>query len=159
MRNFTGTLYFKFRIILLIGLFCSNIGLRTLHAQINKQPKGNQPMPGKWKAIVSNGFKGDVITFTVKSGGKLIENVEFVGYWRSSGSTEILVNLDPPGSFQVTNGLFSAVKRVPDSRMWWEFIGVFKSTTTAEGTYRATFAGGASDTYQLKWTARRIGPN
>lgn len=157
MKSFNNTVNFKFNILLLTALFCVIAGLTSAFAQVNKPVKGIQPMPGKWKAIVSNGYKGDVITFTVKPGGKIIENVEFAGYWRASGRTEVLVDLDPPGTFQVTNGLFSEVKQVPKSGMWWEFIGIFKTTTTAEGSYRAAFSGGASDTYKLKWEAKRIG--
>jgi len=139
--------------IVLILFICSSMSISTLFAQANK---GVQPMAGKWKAIVSNGYKGDIITFVVKAGGKTIENVAFAGYWRSSGRTEVLVNLDPPGAFQIADGLFSEVKQVPNSRMWWEFIGCFKTATTAEGSYRAAYAGGASDTYKLKWEAKRI---
>lgn len=119
---------------------------------------GASPKSGKWVAAISNGYKGDVLTFTVSADGKRIENVEFVGHWRSrSGRTEVLMDLDPPNPFAVANGLFSAVQQVPASGMWWEFTGRFTSATTAEGSYRTAFAGGENDTYKLKWTAKRVG--
>ena len=116
------------------------------------------PKPGKWVATVSNGYKGDKLTFTVSADGKRIENVEFTGHWRSRSSrTEVLMNLDPPNPFAISKGSFSAVQREESAGMWWEFIGNFTSAITAEGSYRCTFAGGENDTYKLKWTAKYVG--
>jgi hypothetical protein len=116
------------------------------------------PKPGKWVATVSNGYKGDKLTFTVSADGKRVENVEFTGHWRSRSSrTEVLMNLDPPNPFAISKGSFSAVQREESAGMWWEFIGNFTSATAAEGSYRCTFAGGENDTYKLKWTAKYIG--
>jgi len=121
---------------------------------------GTKPRAGKWVAAVSNGYKGDAITFRVSADGKRVENVEFEGYWQSKerSGPEVLLNLDPPSAFSVGGGAFSAVQQVEKSRMWWEFTGTFKSATTAEGTYRCAFAGGQNDTYKLKWTARYVSP-
>jgi len=119
-------------------------------------PTGANPMAGKWEATVSNGYKGDKLTFTVAPDGKTIKNVEFKGYWRGSSGIELLQHLDPPNPFKVTKGGFSGVQQVEQASMWWEFTGRFITATTAEGTYRAAFAGGSSDTYQLKWTAKRV---
>lgn len=116
------------------------------------------PKPGKWVATVSNGYKGDKLTFTVSADGKRVENVEFTGHWRSRSSrTEVLMNLDPPNPFTISKGNFSAVQREESAGMWWEFIGSFTSAATAEGSYRCTFAGGENDTYKLKWTAKHVG--
>lgn len=125
-------------------------------------PKGSKPRSGRWIATVHNGYKGDKLTFRVSADGKRIEKVEFTGHWMNRNSAsgmaaEVLRNLDPPKPFVVTGGVFSAVQQVPKSRMWWEFTGRFKSATTAEGTYRCSYAGGQNDTYQLKWTARYVG--
>lgn len=121
---------------------------------------GATPKAGKWLAVVSNGYKGDKLTFTVSADGKRVENVEFIGNWRSRSSrTEVLINLDPPNPFGVSKGNFSAVQRVEKSRMWWEFIGRFTTATSAEGSYRCAFAGGEYDTYKLKWTAKYVGSN
>ena len=117
---------------------------------------GANPAAGKWEATVTNGYKGDKITFTVAADGKTIKDVEFKGYWKSSSGIELLQHLDPPNSFAVTKGGFSAVQQVEKARMWWEFTGRFITATTAEGTYRAAYAGGSSDTYKLKWTAKRV---
>jgi hypothetical protein len=122
------------------------------------QVESSGPRPGKWEAVVSNGYKGDVLTFTVSADGKRVENVEFKGHWRSRSSrTEVLQHLDPPKPFDISKNAFSAVQREEDASMWWEFIGDFTSATTAEGSYRCTFAGGENDTYKLKWTAKRVG--
>lgn len=131
MKSFRKKTNFKVNALLLTSLFCVIVGLAPAFTEVNKQVKGVQPMPGKWKAIVSNGYTGDFITFTINPSGSLIENVEFAGYWRSSDRTQVLVDLDPPGTFQIKNGLFSEVKQVPKSSMWWEFTGTFKTETTA----------------------------
>lgn len=116
------------------------------------------PKPGKWEATVSNGYKGDKITFRVSADGRRIEDVEFKGNWRSrSGYTETLENLDLPKPVTISKNAFSDTQQVPKAGMWWEFIGNFTSATTAEGSYRCAFAGGENDTYKLKWTAKRVG--
>ncbi len=120
---------------------------------------GAQPAAGKWEATVTNGYKGDKITFTVAADGKTIKDVEFKGYWKDGGlgSIAYVENLDPPNPFKIAKGGFSAVQQVEQARMWWEFTGRFINATTAEGTYRAAYAGGYNDTYKLKWTAKRVG--
>ncbi|WP_207493273.1 agenet domain-containing protein [Aridibaculum aurantiacum] len=120
---------------------------------------GVSPLAGKWEATITNGYKGDKLTFEVSKDGKKIQNVVFKGYWknRSRGFTEVLLNLDPPLPFDISNGSFARVQRVPSARMWWDVTGRFATPTTAEGTYRCTYAGGESDTYKLKWTAKRVG--
>jgi hypothetical protein len=157
MKGFTNTYLFKLKTVLFMALLYLSIDSCAKQSEIDKDAKDGRPMSGKWEAIISNGYKGDVLTFTVMPDGKTIENVEFKGHWRSSGRTEVLINLDPPGTFNVINGSFSEVKQVPDAGMWWEFIGNFKTSTTAEGSYRAAFAGGESDTNKLEWKAKRIG--
>lgn len=157
MKGFTNTYLFKLKALLFLALFCFSIESCAKQAQADGDANDSRPMSGKWEAIISNGYKGDILTFTVKADGKTIENVEFIGHWRSSGRTEVLMDLDPPGTFEIINGLFSEVKQVTDAGMWWEFKGHFKTATTAEGSYRAAFDGGSSDTYQLEWKAKRIG--
>lgn len=116
------------------------------------------PKAGKWEAVVTNGYKGDKITFTVSADGMQIQNVEFNGYWQNKARTiEVLKNLDPPNPFMITKGAFSGVQQAPKSRMWWNLTGNFITSTTAEGTYRVAYAGGENDTYKLKWTAKKIG--
>jgi hypothetical protein len=126
-------------------------GLQTFAAATRKA--------GKWEATVSNGYKGDRLTFTVSPDGKRVDSVAFTGYWQKKNrmSIEVLKNLDPPDAFVVANGIFSAVQQMPKAGMWWEMTGQFVTPTTAQGTYRATFAGGENDTYKLQWTAKRVG--
>ncbi len=120
---------------------------------------GATPKAGKWIATVSNGYKGDVLTFRVAADGKSIVDVEFKGHWRDRGyGIEVLTNLDPPSPYKVAKGNFSAVQQDTKAGMWWEFTGTFLTATTAQGSYRATFAGGENDTYKLKWTAKRVSP-
>ena len=132
-------------------------GMPVTEKQATAAPTGANPSAGRWEATVTNGYKGDKITFTVAADGKTIKDVAFVGYWKSSSGIEQLQHLDPPNPFVVTKGGFSAVQQVEKARMWWEFTGRFTTATTAEGSYRAAYAGGSSDTYKLKWTAKKIG--
>lgn len=131
----------------------STADTKTLQSETGVNPSG-----GKWVATISNGYKGDKLTFTVSADGKRVENVSFVGYWqkRDRMSIEELKNLDPADPFAVTKGIFSAVQQIPKSRMWWEVTGRFITPTTAEGTYRAAYAGGENDTYKLKWTGKKV---
>jgi hypothetical protein len=124
-----------------------------------KKPAGTQPRRGKWIATISNGYKGDTLTFRVSADGKRIERIEFKGHWSNRDGTrvEALRNLDPPAPFAIAGGAVSGTQNVAKSRMWWELTGRFKSATTVEGTYRCAFAGGENDTYRLKWTARYVG--
>ena len=135
----------------------TNTGFAVTEKKGTPAQTGATPMAGKWEATVTNGYKGDKLTFTVAADGKTIKDVEFVGYWKGSSGIERLQHLDPPNSFTVAKGGFSAVQQVEKARMWWEFTGHFVTATTAEGTYRAAYAGGSSDTYKLKWTAKRVG--
>lgn len=137
----------------------ANTGFAVTEKATAPTQTGAHPMAGKWEATVTNGYKGDKLTFTVAPDGKTIKDVAFKGYWKDGGlgSIAYVENLDPPNPFAVTKGSFSAVQQVEKARMWWEFTGRFVTATTAEGTYRAAYAGGSSDTYKLKWTAKRIG--
>lgn len=122
------------------------------------EASNGKPRAGKWEAAVSNGYKGDKLTFTVSADGKRVENVEFTGHWRSrSYGAEVLMDLDPPKPYTISKDSFSAVQQEEKAGMWWEFIGKFTSATTAEGSYRCSFAGGENDTYKLKWTAKPVG--
>ncbi|MNS47436.1 hypothetical protein D3C72_799640 [compost metagenome] len=114
---------------------------------------GSRLQPGMWEATVANGFKGDKITFRVAADGVTIQDVVFTGNWRCSGSTKIMDVPHVPGSFTVTAGAFSEVKREP--YLAWTFEGRFTSATEATGTFRSEYDTDC-DTYKLNWTARPI---
>lgn len=118
-------------------------------------PAGGQPIqPGAWEATVSDGFKGDKLTFRVTADGARIQDVLFKGYWRCAGSTKIMNVGIVPGEFTISGGSFSEVKKEP--YLAYTFEGRFTSATEAEGKFRTEF-GTDCDTYPLQWTARRIG--
>lgn len=114
---------------------------------------GTRPQAGMWEATVSNGFKGDKLTFRVAADGATIQDVVFTGNWRCSGSTKIMDVPHVPGTFAVTAGAFSEVKREP--YLAWTFEGRFNSATEATGSFRTEYDTDC-DTYKLNWTARPI---
>ncbi len=121
------------------------------------------PQSGLWKARITN-IEGrqDTMTFRVSANGGQIEDVVFEGYWRcddpsSSFKKGLLKKVDvnsPPGTFSITNGAFSDIKKEP--YLAWTFEGVFTGATTARGTFRIEYAT-ECDTYKLEWTAERLG--
>ena len=121
---------------------------------------GANPRVGKLVATIWNGNKGDTLTFRVSADGKQVIKVKFKGSWskRDGDEVKVLRNLDPPAPFTISAGKFSGTQNVAKSRMWWEFMGRFKTPTAAEGSYRCVYARSEKDTYNLKWTARYVSP-
>lgn len=148
------------------GVVAASVPARRLSAQA---PSGNtaaapgvpgaRPKPGRWAGVVTNGYKGDSVYFTVAAGGAELRDVTFAGYWRCAdgsmaGSLE-QSRVGPPGVVPVRAGSFSSTQTRP--AWWWQVAGRFVSASTAEGTYRQAAKGATCDTRVLRWTARRIG--
>ena len=117
-----------------------------------------RPAPGRWVAVVTNGFKGDSIHFVVGADGASLRDLVFAGYWRcadgsASGSLE-QTRVGPPDAIAVQGGAIASTQTRPS--WWWQVTGRFVSPTTAEGTYRQAANGATCDTRVLRWTARRV---
>jgi len=149
----------------------SNTGANNTETVNREKSSGNvltgtsgiSPQAGLWKAKITN-IEGrqDTMTFRVSANGGQIEDVVFDGYWRcddalSSFKKGLLKKVDvnsPPGTFVITNGKFSDVKKEP--YIAWTFDGIFNSATTAKGTFMIEYALECT-TYKLEWIATRTG--
>ena len=112
-----------------------------------------------WKGTISNGFKGDVITFNLSDDGKRLENLTFKGYWRCSGTLE-QITMGPEKSFSVKNGKVEGIITEPENGGATAFrfnLNGNVGPKTASGTLRINLNALGCDTYLLKWTASRGG--
>ncbi|GGG44616.1 hypothetical protein [Hymenobacter glacieicola] len=113
----------------------------------------------RWTGVISNGMKGDKISFTVSPDGKKIANFTFDGYWRCGGKLERQV-VGPEGSFAIKEGKVSgvAVKSPHGSATAWRFAieGGFAGKTAANGMFRMNINTVGCDTYALQWSAKPV---
>ncbi|OON70778.1 hypothetical protein B0919_01840 [Hymenobacter sp. CRA2] len=114
------------------------------------------PQPTHWTGTISNGMKGDKISFDVAPDGKTVSNVTFQGYWRCGGKLEQMT-AGPTQAFPLQNGKVSGVAVDPPkggATAWhYDFRGNFSGKTAAKGTFRMNINALSCDTYQLQWTA------
>ena len=104
---------------------------------------------GRWRAAVTNGFKGDSLFFTVAPDGKRVTDVEFRGYWRCrEGGTKLMDTGHPPGEFPITGDSVSGEQRAP--YLLWTLRGRFAGRDSATGTFRTEYHT-ECDTYKLIW--------
>ena len=113
-----------------------------------------RPRPGKWVAVVTNGFKGDTLFFSVSPDRKRVTDVTLKGHWRcrSNGTQRVDVG-SPPGAYALTGDSVAGVQKEPYLR--WEMTAKFASERAATGTFRVMYDTDC-DTYALKWSARAI---
>lgn len=102
-----------------------------------------------WKGLVSNGMKGDAISFDVK--GNQLQNLTFEGYWRCSGRLD-KATLGPEESLPIKNGMVDGVITESKSGFRFEVHATIKGNK-AEGSIRFSNVGAGCDTYKLNWTA------
>jgi hypothetical protein len=104
---------------------------------------------GRWRAAVTNGFKGDSLFFTVAPDGRRVTDVEFKGYWRCrEGGTKLMDTGHPPGDFPITGDSVSGEQRAP--YLLWTLQGRFVGRDSATGTFRTEYHT-ECDTYKLTW--------
>ncbi|NTS39996.1 hypothetical protein HRG84_03695 [Flavisolibacter sp. BT320] len=104
-----------------------------------------------WRGTISNGMKGDAISFDVK--GNELQNLTFEGYWRCSGRLD-QATLGPEESLSIKNGVVDGVITEPKSGFRFEVKATIKGNK-AEGTIRFSNVGAGCDTYKLNWTAAK----
>jgi hypothetical protein len=125
-------------------------------AIVTAPPKAGSAKGTKWEGMLSNGMKGDKISFVVSPDGKKLSDLTFIGYWRCSGRLE-QITVGPDSSFAIANGKVSGVVVDPPnggSTAWrFELQGEFSGKTAAKGTFRMNINNLGCDTYKLQWTA------
>lgn len=111
--------------------------------------------PKKFTGNLTNGMKGDKISFTLAADGKTVEEVTFSGYWRCGGKLE-QITVGPDKGFPVKGNTISGVVVEPPAggaTAWrFELNGEIKGKA-ASGTFRMNINALKCDTYVLKWTA------
>ncbi|OGX87993.1 hypothetical protein [Hymenobacter glacialis] len=115
------------------------------------------PKSTRWTGTISNGMKGDKISFVVSPDGKMLSDLAFDGYWRCSGRLERQVT-GPRGLFPIVNGKVSGVALDPPTGSNWRFElqGDFAGKSAAAGTFRMDIAGLSCDSRQLHWAAAPV---
>lgn len=119
------------------------------------QTSGAKPSGGLWKATISNGYKGQTLSFRVSPDGSTISAITFQGYLICRNSRTENTQLAPLKNVAVSGGVF-ADKQLYEGQIRIDFNGTFTSAATASGTYRV-MSSNDCDTYELKWTASRVG--
>jgi hypothetical protein len=117
---------------------------------------GAKPAGGLWRATISNGYKGQTLSFRVSPDGRTISAVAFQGYLICRGSRTENTQLAPLKNVAVSGGAFADTQLNGGAMVRFEFNGTFTSANTASGTYRV-MSGTDCDTYKLNWTASRVG--
>ncbi|NDK57735.1 hypothetical protein [Pontibacter fetidus] len=109
----------------------------------------------KFTGVVSNGMKGDKISFILSADGKWVEEFTFNGYWRCDGTLE-QVTIGPEKRIPVKNGKISGIVVDPENggATAWRFdVQGSISGKKASGTFRMNINALRCDSYVLKWTA------
>lgn len=108
-----------------------------------------------YEGTISNGFKGDKISFNISADGKQLTDLTFNGYWRCSGKLE-QTKVGPDKGFTIVNGKVNgAIVEPPDggSTAWRFDLQATIANGKASGTFRMNINSLGCDTYKLQWTA------
>ncbi|UYZ58537.1 hypothetical protein [Hymenobacter latericus] len=129
-------------------------------AILNAPAKEAPPKGTKWEGTISNGMKGDKISFVVSPDGKKLSELTFSGYWRCSGKLE-QTTVGPDSAFNIVGGKVAGVAVDPPSggsTAWrFEVQGEFSGKAAAKGTFRMNINNLGCDTYKLQWAAAPVG--
>lgn len=118
-----------------------------------------RPQAGRWAGVVTEGYKGDSIQFTVAADGT-VSDVALSGHWRCgpTPSSRTIKRIDVghvPGTFAVgADGAFAEEKKEP--YLLWTVNGRFAGPAQASGTIRVEYDT-ECDTHRLSWTAAPVG--
>ena len=108
-----------------------------------------------YEGEISNGMKGDKISFDVSADGKKLENLTFIGYWRCSGKLE-QTTAGPEGSYDIVDGKVNGHISEPPgggSTSWRFDLEAVIDGNKASGSFRMNINNLGCDTYKLNWTA------
>ena len=111
-----------------------------------------------FRGALSNGMKGDSISFDISADGKKLENLTFKGYWRCAGKLES-TTVGPDGFFNIINDKVNDhISEPPDggSTAWRFDLQASIAGKSASGTFRMNINNLGCDTYKLNWTAKEV---
>lgn len=120
-------------------------------------PEKSSANAGKlhFEGSISNGMKGDRLSFDISVNGKKLSNLTFIGYWRCSGTLES-ITAGPKGDFTIIDKKVNDhISEPPNggSTAWrYDLVADIKGNT-ATGSFRMNINNLGCDTYKLLWTA------
>ena len=109
----------------------------------------------KFTGVISNGMKGDKVSFILSADGKWVEQFTFEGYWRCDGTLE-QVTISPEKRIPVKNGKISGVVVDPENggATAWRFdLKAIIAGKKANGTFRMNINALRCNTGTLNWEA------
>ena len=130
-------------------------GLTVSNASLKKEVSVSKK---HFKGALSNGMKGDSISFDISADGKRLENLTFKGYWRCNGRLES-TRVGPDGFYQIVNNKVNDhISEPPDggSTAWRFDLQASIAGNSASGTFRMNINNLGCDTYKLNWTAKAV---
>lgn len=134
---------------------CSNLQASPADTQQATETKQQPPKTRHYRGAISNGMKGDSLSFNISADGKRIENLTFKGWWRCSGKLEQIV-AGPDGSFAIANGVVDGAIAEPPgggSTSWRFELKTSINGPKASGSFRMNINNLGCDTYVLKFEA------
>ena len=108
-----------------------------------------------FEGVISNGMKGDKISFDISDDGTKLQNLTFTGYWRCDGKLES-TTAGPEGAFEIVDGKVNGhISEPPNggSTAWRFDLEAKIDGGKAEGSFRMNINNLGCDTYKLQWTA------
>ncbi len=141
---------------LLSGCNSSEISLPNAENIQVEIPAENVFAKKHFRGAISNGMKGDSLSFDISADGKKLENLTFKGYWRCAGRQE-RTTVGPDGAITIVgNKVNEHISEPPNggSTAWrFKLVADIKGNTAA-GTFRMNINNLGCDSYELKWTAK-----
>ena len=142
--------------VFLCAIACNNTATNAANPTASGEPSETIAKPKHFRGAISNGMKGDSLSFDLSADGKKLSNLEFHGYWRCAGKLERQPNIGPDGDFDVVNSIVDGhISEPPNGGSTaWRFD--LKATITANkavGTFRMNINNLGCDTYLLKFEA------
>ncbi len=146
----------SFSILCLFVIACNSGNNGQSQIANNNSTVESTDLAGKhFTGSISNGMKGDSISFDISADGKKLTNLTFKGYWRCSGKLES-TTAGPEGAFDIVNGKVSGhISEPPNGGATaWRFdLDASIQGKKASGTFRMNINNLGCDTYKLNWTA------
>lgn len=135
---------------------CNNS--QTENSTINQETITNEKGESikHFRGAITNGMKGDSLSFDLSADGKKISNLTFNGWWRCNGSLERQPAAGPTGEFDVIDSKVNAAIAEPPgggSTAWRFELNATINGNKANGTFRMNINNLGCDTYVLKFDA------
>lgn len=142
--------------IALVALACNNAQTNHHDISSSNRENGTNTKIKHFRGAISNGMKGDSLSFDLSADGKKVSNLTFNGWWRCDGKLERQTAAGPNGTYDVTNGNVDGhISEPPNGGATaWRFdLKANINGNNATGTFRMNINALGCDTYLLKFEA------